>query len=98
MLLRSFDRQNLQRTMDFRLNGDQGYFMIFSESYSSLLCSLYNGRYDDWDVEAYDRLCHKQDRAYTALGQAGAMTRSSFIILFQRCLNLSRMLVYISLV
>ena len=26
------------------------------------------GRSRDWDIEAYDRLCHKQDRAYTVPG------------------------------
>ena len=26
------------------------------------------GRVHDWDIEAYDRLCHKQDRAYTLPG------------------------------
>ena len=28
-----------------------------------------SGRVRDWDIEAYDRLCHKQDRAYTVPGQ-----------------------------
>jgi len=55
-ILRSFDKEYLLRLIDVRLNGDQGFF----------LRGIFKERSDDWDVEAYDRLCHSQDRAYTA--------------------------------
>jgi len=30
-----------------------------------MLRSIRRGRVSDWDIEAYDRLCHKQDRAFS---------------------------------
>ena len=31
--------------------------------------SIRRGRVSDWDIEAYDRLCHKQDRAFSVPGE-----------------------------
>jgi len=55
-VLQSFDYNSLERRLDFRLNGDQAYFIN----------GVFNERDDYWDTEAYDRLCHKQDRAFSA--------------------------------
>jgi len=55
IILNSFNTTRLERRMKFKPEKQRSYFFRVVQM----------GRVRDWDVEAYDRLCHKQDRAYT---------------------------------
>lgn len=56
-VLQSIDLENLRRRTDFRL--ESGPVTSHTRSYEDR-----QGGY--WDNEAYDKFCHKQDRAYSA--------------------------------
>jgi len=55
IILNSFNITALERRMKFIPKNTRSYFFR----------AVQYGRAKDWDIEAYDRLCHKQDRAYT---------------------------------